>query len=310
MESTIKNIRGKEAPEKKFCIRRFFNNENTVGYVFAFPFIFGFFAITFIPMLMSLYYSFTNFNLRADPTWVGLENYIRLFNDARFINSVMVTLRFVLVSVPLRLAFGLLVAYLLTRKAKGVSLYRAMYYLPTLIGGSIAVAIVWRELFAREGAVNVMLYGLGMEGVNWFGDPNMAMVPLILMSIWQFGSSMIIFAAGLKEIPQEFYEAAMMDGANKVQSFFKITLPVLSPVILYNLIMQTISAFMTFTQAFVITGGGPNDATNFFALYVYNHAFNFFNMGYAAAMSWVMLLIIAAVTLLLLKTSKYWTHTE
>lgn len=294
--------------EKLISLKKFMNKDNTVGYVFASPFIIGFFAFTFIPMLMSLYYSFTNFNLRDDATWIGLENYMRLFNDARFINSILVTLNFVVVSVPLRLAFGLLVAYLLTRKAKGVSFYRALYYLPTLIGGSIAVAIVWRELFSVNGAINVLLEGLGMNAVNWFGDPSRAMFPLILMSVWQFGSSMIIFAAGLKEIPHELYEAANMDGANKLQSFLKITLPCLSPVILYNLIMQTISAFMTFTQAFVITGGGPNDATNFFALNVYNHAFSFFNMGYASAMSWIMLVIISVLTGLLLKSSKYWMH--
>lgn len=307
MEASAKAV--KAARKKQpFSFKKFMNSDNAVGYVFAAPFILGFLAFTLIPMGMSLYYSFTNFNLRHDPVWIGLENYVRLFNDARFINSILVTLRFVFVSVPLRLAFGLLVAYLLTRKAKGVSFYRALYYLPTLIGGSIAVAIVWRELFSRHGAINVMLQGLGMEGVNWFGDPSMAMIPLITMSIWQFGSSMIIFAAGLKEIPGELYEAATVDGANKLQLFFKITLPCLSPVILYNLIMQTISAFMSFTQAFVITGGGPNDATNFFALYVYNHAFNFFNMGYASAMSWVMVVIIGAVTALILKTSKFWIH--
>jgi len=311
MQNSLKNRSVEHKSEKSpFSLGKFFNNENTVGYVFAAPFILGFLAFTLVPMLLSLYYSFTNFNLRSEPTWIGLENYIRLFQDTRFLNSVWVTLRFVIVSVPLRLAFGLLVAYLLTRKAKGVSFYRALYYLPTLIGGSIAVAIVWRELFARNGAVNVMLGGLGIEGVNWFGDPNMAMVPLILMSIWQFGSSMIIFAAGLKEIPNELYEAATVDGANKVQLFFRITLPCLGPVILYNLIMQTISAFMTFTQAFVITGGGPSDSTNFVALYTYNHAFNFFNMGYASAMSWVMLVVIGGVTAIILKTSKKWAYND
>ncbi|MCL2560325.1 MAG: sugar ABC transporter permease [Turicibacter sp.] len=296
-----------EVEKKSFSLKDFIQKENTVGYVFAAPFIIGFLAFTLIPMILSLYYSFTDFNLRGGD-WIGLENYVRLFNDDRFINSVLVTLRFVFVSVPLRLAFGLLVAYLLTRKAKGVSFYRALYYLPTLIGGSIAVAIVWRELFSINGAVNVMLEGLGAAPVNWFGDPRMAMWPLILMSIWQFGSSMIIFAAGLKEIPAELYEAAEMDGANKLKSFFKITLPCLSPVILYNLIMQMISAFMTFTQAFVITGGGPMDSTNFYALYVYRHAFDFFNMGYASAMSWVMLVIISIFTVIVLKTSKYWVH--
>jgi len=288
-------------------IKKFMNKDNTVGYIFAAPFIIGFLAFTLIPMILSLYYSFTDFNLRTG-NWIGFDNYLRLINDDRFINSIMVTLRFVFVSVPLRLAFGLLVAYLLTRKAKGVSFYRALYYLPTLIGGSIAVAIVWRELFSINGAINVLLDGLGVGGVNWFGDPRMSMWPLILMSIWQFGSSMIIFAAGLKEIPAELYEAAEIDGANKIKSFLKITLPCLSPVILYNLIMQMISAFMSFTQAFVITGGGPMDATNFYALYVYRHAFEFRNMGYASAMSWVMLIIISLFTFIVLKTSKYWVH--
>jgi len=296
-----------EIKKKRFSFKKFMEKENTVGYVFAAPFIIGFLAFTLIPMMLSLYYSFTDFNLRSG-NWIGFENYIRLINDARFINSVLVTLRFVAVSVPLRLAFGLLVAYLLTRKARGVSFYRALYYLPTLIGGSIAVAIVWRELFSINGTVNVLLEGVGVGSINWFGDPRMAMWPLILMSIWQFGSSMIIFAAGLKEIPSELYEAAEIDGANKFRSFFKITLPCLSPVILYNLIMQMISSFMTFTQAFVITGGGPMDSTNFYALYVYNHAFNFFNMGYASAMSWVMLVIISIFTITVLKTSKYWVH--
>jgi len=296
-----------ESVKKVTPLGKFMNKDNTVGYVFAAPFIIGFLAFTLIPMFLSLYYSFTDFNLRTGD-WIGFENYIRLFNDARFINSIRVTLRFVFVSVPLRLSFGLLVAYLLTRKAKGVSFYRALYYLPTLIGGSIAVAIVWRELFSINGAINVLLDGLGAGSVNWFGDPRMAMWPLILMSIWQFGSSMIIFAAGLKEIPSELYEAAEIDGANKFKIFFKITLPCLSPVILYNLIMQMISAFMSFTQAFVITGGGPMDATNFYALYVYRHAFEFRNMGYASAMSWVMLIIISIFTFVVLKSSKYWVH--
>ena len=288
-------------------LRSFMNNDNVVGYVFALPFVVGFLGIMLIPMAMSLYYSFTNFNLLTPPTWIGLDNYIRLFNDARFINSVRVTLTFVIISVPLRLSFGLLVAYLLTRDVKGVSFYRSLYYLPTLIGGSIAVALVWGQLFAREGVINIILQSVGLEGVHWFGNPRMAMIPLILMSVWQFGSSMIIFAAGLKEIPTSYYEAAKVDGATKLQTFTNITLPCLSPVILYNLVMQTIAGFMTFTQAFVITGGGPNDATNFFALYIYNHAFNFFNMGYASAMSWVLLIMIAVITTIILKTSKHWT---
>ena len=161
-----------------------------------------------------------------------------------------------------------------------------------------------------KGLFNSILTSVGLDKISWFGDQRMAMVPLILMTVWQFGSSMIIFAAGLKEIPVSYYEAARIDGANKGQTFFKITLPCLSPIILYNLVMQTISAFMAFTQAFVITKGGPNDATNFYALYVYNQAFKYYDMGYASAMSWVMLVIIGLITLLIFKSSKKWVFSE
>ena len=284
----------------------FMNRETVAGYVFALPFIIGFLFILIIPMGLSLYYSFTSFNL-VTTTWIGFDNYIRMINDSRFINSVGVTFRFVFMSVPVRMVFGLLVAYVLTRKAAGVHFYRSIYYLPTLIGGSIAVALVWSQLFQREGVINVLLQIVGLEGVHWFGQPGTALYPLIAMSVWQFGSSMIIFAAGLKDIPETYYEAASIDGASKWQQFFRITLPCLSPIILYNLVMQTIAAFMTFTQAFIITGGGPADATNFLALYIYNHAITWRNMGYASAMSWVLLAMVASTTIVILKTSKKWT---
>lgn len=287
--------------------KRFLHNDNTVGYLFALPFIIGFLFIMAVPMAMSLWYSFTDFTLGQPAIFTGLENVHRLLNDSRFFNSVGVTFRFVLFSVPIRLVFGLLVAYVLTREVKGVSFYRSVYYLPTLIGGSIAVVLVWGQLFARQGVINNALALLGIEGVHWFGNPRTAMVPLILMSVWQFGSSMLIFAAGLKEIPTSYYEAAEIDGANKTQIFFKITLPCLSPVILYNLLMQTIAGFMTFTQAFIMTGGGPADSTNFLALYIYNHAFTFRNMGYASLMSWVLFAMVATATVIILTTSKKWT---
>ncbi|WP_200806698.1 carbohydrate ABC transporter permease [Pilibacter termitis] len=282
------------------------NNENVVGYVFSSPFIIGFLMVTFIPMMVSFYYSFTDFKLGGEANITGFANYIRLFEDERFFNSVKATFIYVGLSVPLKLAFALFVAYLLTRKIRGVTLYRSLYYVPSLIGGSIAVALVWKELFSKTGLVNVLLNSVGMESLSWFGDKKLAMIPLVLMTVWQFGSSMIIFAAGLKEIPSSYYEAATIDGANKLQSFFKITLPLLSPIILYNLVMQTISAFMSFTQAFVITKGGPQDSTNFYALYVYNHAFKYYDMGYASAMSWVMLVVMSLVTLLIFKSSKKW----
>ncbi|WP_070000090.1 carbohydrate ABC transporter permease [Cellulosilyticum sp. I15G10I2] len=289
---------------------KFLHNNNTVGYFFAAPFIIGFLGFTIIPMLTSMYYSFTNYNMVSQESWVGFQNYARLFTDKRFINSVAVTLKYVLLSVPLKLIFALFIAYLLTRKSSAVSVYRSLYYVPSLIGGSIAVALVWKELFSTKGLINAMLISAGFEKISWFGNQKMAMIPLILMTVWQFGSSMIIFAAGLKQIPSTYYEAAKIDGANKIQSFSKITLPCLSPIILYNLVMQTIAAFMAFTQAFVITRGGPNDATNFYALYVYNQAFKYYDMGYASAMSWVMLVIISVITAVIFKTSKRWVFTE
>ena len=289
---------------------KFIYNDNVVGYVFAAPFIIGFLGFTIVPMIVSIYYSFTNYNLIVKESWIGLENYIRLFNDERFINSVIVTLKYVFISVPLKLAFALLIALLLVRKSKMVSFYRSLFYLPSLIGGSIAVALVWKEIFSQKGLINILIAATGFGKVSWFGDQKLAMIPLILMTVWQFGSSMIIFAAGLKEVPITYYEAAKIDGANKYKSFLRITLPCLSPIILYNLVMQIISGFMAFTQAFVITKGGPNDATNFYALYVYNHAFKYYDMGYASAMSWVMLIVMSLITVIIFKTSKHWVYSE
>jgi multiple sugar transport system permease protein len=296
--------------DKKKGHNQLVRKELIAGYVFAAPFIIGFLGFTIIPMIISFYYSFTDFNLISEETFIGVKNYLRLFSDQRFLKSVRVTLIYVFSSVPLKLIFALAVAGLLTQQKRGVGLYRAVYYLPSLIGGSIAVSLVWRELFARRGLVNYLFESIGLDRISWFGDQRMAMIPLILISVWQFGSSMIIFAAGLKQIPLTYYEAARIDGANRFQVLRRITLPSISPIILYNTVMQTIAAFMSFTQAFVITGGGPNDATNFYSLYVYRQAFTYYDMGYASAMSWVMLLLIGAVTLIIFKTSKFWVFTE
>ncbi len=291
--------------------RKFIYSETTAGYVFAFPFIFGFICFSLIPIITSLYYSFTDYSMGSKSVdWVGLQNFARLFKDEIFIKSLGVTLKYVFISVPLKLAFALFVAYLLTRKSKMVTLYRSLYYVPSLVGGSVAVALVWKQLFARKGLFNSVLQDLGLEKINWFGDEKLALIPLILMTVWQFGSSMIIFAAGLKEIPTSYYEAARIDGANGGQLFIKITLPCLSPIILYNLVMQTISAFMAFTQAFIITQGGPNNGTMMYSLYVYNQAFQYNNMGYACAMSWFMLVVMTIITLLIFKSSKKWVFSE
>ena len=296
--------------ERKTSRKKFWYNDNTVGYIFSLPFIIGFLAFTLIPIAVSMYYSVTDYKLGQTPAFIGIQNYLDLLKDERFINSVKVTLIYVVTSVPTKLIFALFVAYLLTQGRRGVTFYRSLYYVPSLIGGSIAVALVWKTIFSRKGLANTILASLGLQKLSWLGDPKLSMGILVLMSAWQFGSSMIIFAAGLKEIPGSYYEAAEIDGANKWQRFLRITLPCLSPIILYNLVMQTITAFMAFTQAFVITQGGPNDATNFYALYVYNHAFKWSNMGYASAMSWLMLVLISLITFILFKSSKFWVFSE
>lgn len=296
--------------ERKTSRKKFWYNDNTVGYIFSLPFMIGFLTFTLIPIAVSMYYSVTDYKLGQTPAFIGIKNYLDLLKDERFINSVKVTLIYVITSVPIKLIFALFVAYLLTQGRRGVTFYRSLYYVPSLIGGSIAVALVWKTIFSRKGLVNTILASLGLQKLSWLGDPKLSMGILVLMSAWQFGSSMIIFAAGLKEIPGSYYEAAEIDGANKWQRFLRITLPCLSPIILYNLVMQTITAFMAFTQAFVITQGGPNDATNFYSLYVYNHAFKWSNMGYASAMSWLMLVLISLITFILFKSSKFWVFSE
>lgn len=291
--------------------KNFWYRDNTVGYVFAFPFIFGFICFSLIPICTSFYYAFTDFSLGSkEAVYVGLKNFKGLLNDEVFLKSLVVTLKYVLISVPLKLAFALFVAFLLTRKSRLVTLYRSLYYVPSLVGGSVAVILVWKQLFARKGLFNSILAGMNLSTINWFGDQKLALLPLILMSVWQFGSSMIIFAAGLKEIPTSYYEAAKIDGGNGFQIFFKITMPCLSPIVLYNLVMQTISAFMVFTQVAVMTAGGPNNATNVYALNVYNQAFKYNKMGYACAMSWFMLVIMSVITLVIFKTSKMWVFSE
>lgn len=293
------------------ALKRFMNKDNTVGHVFAFPFIFGFVCFSLIPVCISFYYAFTNYSLGSKTAaFIGFKNFLRLFQDEVFLKSLAITLKYVLISVPLKLTFALLVAYLLTRPSRMVTFYRSLYYLPSLVGGSVAVALVWKQLFARKGLFNSVLANMDMSTINWFGNQKLALYPLILMSVWQFGSSMIIFAAGLKEIPVSYYEAARIDGARGYQSFFRITLPCLSPIILYNLIMQTISAFMAFTQAMIITNGGPNNSTMLYALYVYNQAFKYNDMGYACTMSWFMLVVMGLITFIIFKTSKFWVFSE
>lgn len=286
-------------------------SRNAPGYLFLLPWFLGFFGLTLGPMISSLYLSFTNFDLLTSPDWVGPANYVRIFTaDPKFATSMRVTLFFVLFSVPLKLAFALGVALLLNRGMKGLPLYRAVFYLPSLLGASVAIAVLWRQLFAGDGVVNDALALIGIQGPSWISNPNYSLWTLIVLSVWQFGSPMIIFLAGLRQIPVDMYEAASLDGAGKLRQFWKITLPLLTPVVFFNVIIQTIEAFKSFTPAFIISGGtgNPINSTLFYTLYLYQEAFSFFRMGYASALAWILLAIVGFFTAFSFLTSKYWVH--
>jgi multiple sugar transport system permease protein len=281
------------------------------GYLFLLPWLIGFLGLTIGPMVSSFYLSFTDFDLLTAPAWVGADNYVRMFTaDPKFASAMRVTFFYVIFSVPLKLAFALGVAMLLNRGLKGLPLYRAVFYLPSLLGTSVAIAILWRQLFAGDGLANQFLANFGIEGPSWISNPRYSLWTLIILSVWQFGSPMIIFLAGLRQIPQDMYEAASLDGASRWRQFYKITLPLLTPVVFFNAIVQTIEAFKSFTPAFIVSGGtgGPINSTLFYTLYLYQEAFGYFRMGYASALAWFLLAMIAAFTAFSFLTSKYWVH--
>jgi multiple sugar transport system permease protein len=303
-----------EAPSERGTGTTFWSRawrNHAPGYLFLLPWFIGFFGLTIGPILSSLYLSFTDFDLLTPANWVGTDNYVRMFtNDRFFAASIQVTLVFVVFAVPLKLAFALGVAMLLNRGMRGLPLYRALFYLPSLLGASVAIAILWRTIFAKEGLVNDFLSMFGIIGPSWISNPKTSLWTLIILSVWQFGSPMIIFLAGLRQIPVDMYEAASLDGASKWRQFWRITLPLLTPVVFFNAIIQTIEAFKSFTPAFIISGGsgGPINSTLFYTLYLYNEAFAFFRMGYASALAWFLLALIAAFTAFSFLTSKYWVH--
>lgn len=298
--------------KKEFHLGRFFNKESTAGVVFTLPFTIGFLLFMVVPMGISLYYSFCDYNILSPPVFAGLKNYIKMFtDDSTFFKTIGVTFYFALVSVPLRLVFALLVAMILYRTTKATGFYRAAYYLPSIIGGSVAVSILWKRMFASDGVINSLLGLIGIQtSFSWLGNKNTAIWTLIILAVWQFGSSMLIFLSSLKQIPTTLYEAARVDGANKFSQFFKITLPLLTPTIFFNLVMQMINGFLAFTQCFIITQGKPMNSTLFYTVYMYQQSFEFYNTGYGAALAWIMLAIIGVITMILFATKKFWVYDE
>lgn len=286
-------------------------NAPLAGYLFISPWLIGFLVLTAYPLFLSLYYSFTDYTLMQPMKWIGSRNYERIFTaDPKFIQSAKVTVMYVLASVPLKLIAALLVAMVLSKAVRGISAYRTAIYFPSLIGGSIGVSLLWRNIFGVDGIFNKLIAVFGIEGKSWITNPDTALSTLILLTVWQFGSTMVIFLAGLKQIPNDLYEASSVDGANKFIQFFRITLPMLSPILYFNLIMAVINAFQMFTSAFVITNGGPMNATYVYAMYLYERAFSRYELGYASALAWIMLVAIVAATLLISYTSKYWVFYE
>ena len=279
------------------------------AYLYILPWILGFAILQLYPFVSSFIYSFTDYTVGAKATFQGLANYKKLFTqDKEFWNSLKVTILFALYTVPGKLIMALAVAMFLNRDLKGINLIRTLYYIPSLFGGSVAVALLWRLMFLDNGVINAILSALHLPVIQWLGDTRYALRTICMLEIWQFSSSMVMFLAALKQVPRSLYEAAEIDGAGKVTRFFHITLPQISPIIFFNLINQTIQALQNFTSAQVITEGGPLKSTYVLGLKLYKEGFSYFKMGYASAISWVVFAAIMIFTLAIFASSKLWVH--
>lgn len=283
------------------------SNRNNKAFFYLAPWIIGMLLLQIYPFIKSFYYSLTNYNAMSDPAFIGFSNYVTLFTkDNEFRKSLWATVQYAVFTVPCKIIMSLLIAILLNKGRKGIGILRTIYYLPSLFGGSIAVAILWKVLFMDNGMINAMLNNIGISTISFFGDPKTALPTLSSLEVWQFGSSMVMFLAALKQVPASLYEAAEIDGSGKIKSFFSITVPQISPIIFFCIIMQTINALQNFTSAFVITQGGPVKSTYMLGLKLYNDGFLYWKMGYASATSWIIFLLVLVFTLVLFGTSKYW----
>ena len=285
--------------------------EALTGILMASPWILGFLIFIAGPMIVSLYLSFTRWDLFTAPRWIGLRNYEQLlFRDAKFLLSLKVTTIYAFVSVPLQVSLGLVLATLLNQKIRLLGFFRTVYYLPSVIGG-IAVAVMFRWIFGTQfGLINSLLAGLGIKGPSWLGDPNLVLVSFILMSMWGAGASMLIYLGALQGIPSELYEAADVDGAGTLAKFFRVTVPMMTPVIFFNMVMGIIGALQEFVLPFIMTRGGPANSSTFLVLYLYRNAFELFKMGYASALAWILFLYIMALTIFIIRSSSMWVYYE
>lgn len=286
---------------KKMC-------KDNIGFFFILPWLIGFLVFKLYPFGSSLFYSFTDYNLFDGISQYGLMNYIEIFNSKKIMKAFEVTFKYAFLTVPLKLIAALFIAYILNFKIKGVNFFRTAYYIPSILGGSIAIAVLWKALFRDEGLINTLLSYFGVQGPNWLSDPNYALFIICLLRIWQFGSAMVVFLAALKGVSQDLYEAASIDGAGKSRQFFSITVPLITPVIFYNLVTQLCQAFQEFNGPYVITKGGPRNSTTLISLLVYNNAFKSYEMGMASAMAWLMFIIVMVLTVIAFISQKHWVY--
>jgi multiple sugar transport system permease protein len=303
------NGRGAEKAQPRVRMSRA-TREALAAYGFLTPWLIGLLGLTLGPMIYSLYLSFTKYNLLSPPQWRGRANYEAMLHDPRFLQSVGVTLKYAVIAVPAILVVSLMLAVVLNQGIRFLPFYRAAFYLPSLVGASVAISLLWRQMFSSDGVFNAALAVFGIPGRTWIGDPSTALYTLILLSVWTFGAPMIIFLAGLRQIPKELYEAAEVDGAGAIRRFFSVTLPMLSPLIFFNILLTTVNALQAFTPAYVVSNGtgGPADSTLFYTLYLYQRGFTQLDMGYAAAMAWVLVLVLAAFTAVMFATARFWVH--
>jgi len=281
------------------------------GYLFILPWLLGFLIFSLWPMIYSIILAFSEYSIFAPMKFNGIANFREMFSeDKQFIDSLKVTVYYVVLSVPIRMVAALLVAIILNQKLRGISVYRTVYYLPSIVGSGVAMSVAWRMFLCRDGLPNVLLSYIGLGPFDFITSPDLGMGTLAMISAWQFGAAMVIFLAGLKAIPAELYEAARVDGSSRVQQFFKITIPLLSPTIFFNLVMSIIGSFQVFTQAFVITEGGPAYTTYVYVLYLYRTAFENFRMGYSSALAWILTIIVMGLTVIMFRTSNKWVYYE
>lgn len=283
--------------------------KTNMAYVLLVPWVIGFLVFKLLPILLSFYYSLTKFSILTSPEFIGLENYKQIFtNDKVFTISFMSTLKYVMISTPLILFFALFVAFILNFKLKGVNFFRTAYYIPSILGGNVAVSILWVQLFGLNGPINMFLNAIGFESAYWLTDERYAIFTLIVLRCWQFGSTMLIFLSALQNVPASLYEAAEIDGAGKVRTFLSVTIPIITPVVLFNMVNVLVKSFQEFNSAYLITKGGPNYSTYFLNVYIYDMAFAKNNYGYASALTWILLILISTLTIIIFKSSKKWVH--